>query len=266
MKHWVIGDIHGNLRGLVQALDRAGVDRENDLLIQLGDICDGYGGVYEVVEELLLFKNLIVIEGNHDNPFIEFFHTGLHPWKWEQGGEGTLRSYSRYAGIEDLMYYDKGGWGNGGWKYALNPEDIPITHQKFFKSMVKYYIDEKNNLFVHGGFNRHESIKGQNKLNLMWDRDLWLAALSFRDMPGRVSDKPYKFKMKDNFNHVFIGHTTTQNWNTTEPMEAANITNLDTGAGFGGKVTIMNIDDRNEYYQSDLASDLYPDEKGRRIK
>ncbi len=45
-------------------------------------------------------------------------------------------------------------------------------------------------------------------------------------------------------------------------MQAANIWNLDTGAGFKGKLTIMDVTTK-EYFQSDLAQDLYKNEKGR---
>ena len=39
---YAIGDIHGNYRGLMQALERSGIDREKDELIVLGDVVDGY--------------------------------------------------------------------------------------------------------------------------------------------------------------------------------------------------------------------------------
>ena len=45
-------------------------------------------------------------------------------------------------------------------------------------------------------------------------------------------------------------------------MKAANIWNLDTGAGFEGKLTIMNVDTK-EYYQSDKLTTLYTNERGR---
>ena len=37
----VIGDVHGNHRGLLQCLERSGFDKENDTLISLGDVADG---------------------------------------------------------------------------------------------------------------------------------------------------------------------------------------------------------------------------------
>ena len=45
-------------------------------------------------------------------------------------------------------------------------------------------------------------------------------------------------------------------------MNAANIWNLDTGAGFRGKLTIMDINTK-EYWQSDNVNEIYVNERGR---
>jgi len=53
------------------------------------------------------------------------------------------------------------------------------------------------------------------------------------------------------------------NWkNTITPMKADIITNLDTGAGYKGRLTLMNVD-THEYFQSDSVEKLYIGEKGR---
>jgi len=62
---------------------------------------------------------------------------------------------------------------------------------------------------------------------------------------------------------VFVGHTTTQKpYPDMKPVHASNVWNLDQGAGWSGKLTLMNIDTK-EYFQSDLVTELYPDELGR---
>jgi serine/threonine protein phosphatase 1 len=241
MRTFVIGDIHGAHKALVQCLERSGFDKENDTLIQLGDVADGWSEVYECVEELLTIKNLIAIRGNHDEWFNEYFRTGFHPCDFMQGGNGTRDSYNKHLGI-----------GN-----------VPQSHIEFFAKQHLYYKDENNRLFVHGGFNRHYTLEENKKTPFIfyWDRDLWMAALSFEAM-NRGNDEPIKFKMKESCNEIFIGHTATTNWDTDKPMWAANIWNLDTGAGFRGKLTIMNIETK-EYFQSDEVSGIYVNEKGR---
>lgn len=250
MKTFVMGDIHGNYKGLLQCFEKSGFNKEEDVLIQLGDVADGWSEVYECVEELLTIKNLIAIKGNHDDWTLEMMTYGIHPGL-NQGGKATLDSYMKHC-------YDSESYMSDGGIY------FPENHVKFFKNQHNYYIDEQNRCFVHGGFNRHFSIKSQQVKDIYyWDRDLWYSALSFKSMNrGLVLPKYSKFKTKDDFEEIFIGHTTTQNWGTTEPINAVNVWNLDTGSGFNGKLTIMNIDTK-EYWQSDYANILYSNEKGR---
>jgi len=46
------------------------------------------------------------------------------------------------------------------------------------------------------------------------------------------------------FDEIFIGHTPTTYFKSDIPLKAANITNLDTGSGKGGSLTIMNLETR----------------------
>ena len=41
MRTWVVGDIHGGYRALMQVFERSQFDRERDRLIALGDLVDG---------------------------------------------------------------------------------------------------------------------------------------------------------------------------------------------------------------------------------
>ena len=261
IKIFACGDIHGNYKGLKQVLERSNFDYNNDVLIQLGDICDGRDEVYECVEELLKISNLIHIRGNHDEPFAEFCQSGIHPWGWAQGGNATAKSYLKLSDKEHLITpIGK----EGKYLTALNTDDVPLLHQEFFRTQHYYYVDNENRLFIHGGFNRHFPLKEQMLYTLLWDRDLWNSALSYEAAIKNHSEglKP-TFKIKDNFKEIYIGHTTTQMWGETQFMKAANIYNLDTGAGGSGRVCIMNVDTKEAFY-SDLANDLYPEQKGRR--
>ena len=70
----------------------------------------------------------------------------------------------------------------------------------------------------------------------------------------------YKF---GEWEQIFIGHTTTMALlRITTPLRVCNVVNLDTGAGWKGKLTLMDYDS-GEFWQSDLASDMYPDVKPR---
>jgi serine/threonine protein phosphatase 1 len=50
------------------------------------------------------------------------------------------------------------------------------------------------------------------------------------------------------------------NWKTDQPMKAANIWNLDTGGGWGGRVTLMELATK-QYWQSDPVRELYSDNR-----
>ncbi|WON93823.1 metallophosphoesterase [Sphingobacterium sp. UGAL515B_05] len=96
-KIFVMGDLHGAYKALIECLKRAHFDYENDTLIQLGDVVDGNPQVYECVEELMKIKNLIAIKGNHDAWFQKFLENDFHPQLWNYGGIATLESYLNHC-------------------------------------------------------------------------------------------------------------------------------------------------------------------------
>lgn len=276
-KRFVIGDIHGAHIPLQQCLERSGFDKEKDLLITLGDICDGWPHVAECVDILLTCINRIDIIGNHDQWFHYWLKTGRHPDMWQQGGLGTVRSYLRLIENEAAIFPITDIWGYKEYtEYysALNPADIPDSHRNFFENQILYFKDVKKRLFVHAGIYRFQTLEEQKASRpdvFMWDRDLWSEALS----AGK--DGPLRFK--EEFSEIFIGHTSTVYWTkfknpplkrivlpvedpTYAPMTADILYNLDTGAGSSGKLTIMNID-THEYWQSDQVNTIYGDYKPR---
>jgi serine/threonine protein phosphatase 1 len=249
MRSLVIADIHGGYKALEQVLQRASVTRE-DKLIFLGDFVDGYSQSYEVIEKLLKLNNTnecVFILGNHDEWLLQHINNYGHGSNWHQGAEATRQSYIDHIG--DL--------------------NLPESHKIFFSNLRKYYKDEDNNIFVHGGFNRHFELKDQQIPYIFyWDRDLWSQALSAKNLKDIEDDmlplnrKVIKFNIKEPCKDIFIGHTTTLMWKTDKPMNACNIWNLDTGCGYNGKLTIMDVDTK-EYWQSDNLRELYPNERGR---
>ncbi len=63
MKTFVLGDPHGALKAIKQVLKKSKFDYEEDKLICLGDIADGFSETPEALEELLKIKNLIFFNG-----------------------------------------------------------------------------------------------------------------------------------------------------------------------------------------------------------
>jgi len=255
MRTLVIGDIHGAGLALKQVLERCEFDYEKDLLITIGDIVDGWEDSFMCVEELLKIPNRIDIIGNHDNWFRSFIDSGVHDTNWGNGGLSTAKSYAKAAGIELLVQKQTNEYFEPSDKFTLNLNsgDIPDSHKSFFRGQHKYYKDNDNNLFIHGGFARSYPLREQMDYTFMWDRHLITQAMSAKSTGTKLT-------FVEEFNQIYLGHTATLNWKTDKPIYADKIWNVDTGAGGGGKLTIMDID-TNKYWQSDNVPSLYPDDE-----
>lgn len=238
MGRFVIGDIHGAYKALLQVIQMSDISYKDDQLICLGDVADSWSEVPECFNELLKFKNLVYIIGNHDIWLRNYFKKGSTPYIWtSQGGYATINAYERYG---DMRLVKK--------------------HHKLLDKALPYYVSDDNKLFVHGGFNWHEPIEEQAEYDIAWDRDLFITA----SMWQKQADRGQSLITIKNFDAIFIGHTTTSYYfKDLKPVHVSNVWNLDQGAGWEGKLTLMNIDTK-EYWQSDLVSSLYPNEHGRR--
>lgn len=217
MRTFVLGDLHGGYKALMQVLERSKFDYENDRLISLGDIADGWTDVVECFEEFFKMKNFIMVRGNHDQWLKEWLQTGKTPDIWVmQGGKNTLASYEKHPELKD-------------------------KHYQFLKT-TKHWFIEGRRLFVHGGFTDGIPLEAQDKMDLMWSRRFRESA----DLCKAVKD----------FDEVYVGHSTI--WRISQtPLQVGQVIFMDTGGGYEGKLSIMNIDTK-EVFQSDLVSTLYP--------
>lgn len=235
MRTLVVGDIHGGFKALKQVFNRAGVTK-NDKLIFLGDYVDGWSESAELIQFLIELNRkqaCVFIRGNHDLWCDLWLNNGASNPIWEvHGGKETVESYIRTG-------------------YLANDE-----HRLFFSKMKNYHIDDKNRLFLHAGFTSEKGAGNEEDAAYYFDRSLWSESLS-------------KFKTKELcldrarlYHEIFIGHTPTVNYGEDSPMNVFNIWNVDTGAAFKGKLTVLDIDTK-EFWQSDAVWKLYPTEKGR---
>lgn len=270
MRTLVVGDIHGGYRALQQVLERCDYNASNDQLIFLGDYVDGWSESAEVIQHLIEIEENtsikpIFIRGNHNKWCEEWMQTGSANKIWVmQGGQATMTDYVRTGYITD----DK--------------------HRAFFRKMHNYWIDDQNRGFTHGGFVSKNGLgHDPYQSDYYWDRDMWELAVAHHNNFEEI-----KKKSRDNYNgdfrpnahrylkhkEVYIGHTTTCNWTCKHhlpeskfqevgrpihvPMNRCNVWNMDTGGGYKGKLTILNVDTK-EFWQSDFLDTLYPEERGR---
>jgi len=221
---FILGDIHGAFRALKQCLEKASFDYENDRLIALGDVCDGWPETRQAVDELMKIKNLIYILGNHDMIMLHWMETGMIAENWfKHGGETTYNSYR---------------------------DDIPTSHIDFLKKSTYYHL-ENNRLFVHAGILTDRGLDAQGPSVFMWDRTL----------ASRVTDL-YNQGIYDNvtaYDEIYIGHTPIASPN---PVKYCEVWMMDTGAGWAGPLSLMNVDTK-EFFISDPVTSLYPGVQGR---
>jgi len=221
----VIGDIHGAYRALKQCLDRADFNYESDHLICLGDVCDGWPDTKWCIDELLKIKNITYVLGNHDLWTRNWMKTKIVEEIWRsQGGAATIASY---------------------------PDGVPASHIEFLDKALPYFI-LNNKLFVHAGIDLRRPLEQQDITIFAWDRTLIQKAWSFFQQEA----KNHKLTK---FDEVYIGHTPIP---FTNPVQACEVWMMDTGAGWAGVLSMMNIDTK-EVFTSDKVPFLYPGVEGR---
>jgi serine/threonine protein phosphatase 1 len=237
---FVVGDIHGGLKALKQVLQNAAITKE-DILIFLGDYVDGWSESAQTISFLIDLHNeqeCIFIKGNHDVWCEDWLRTGNTESKWlKHGGQPTIGSYN------NVSEYDK------------------RMHLLFLERMKLYFVDEQNRLFLHAGFtSMHGPEQEFYDTNFTWDRTLWEMALT---MDKRIKKDSLLFPKRLKLYHeIYIGHTPTLYYNVDIPMQGCNVWNVDTGAAFKGKLSIMDIETK-EYWQSEPVWELYKGEVGR---
>lgn len=224
-KTFVIGDIHGAQRALLQCLQLSQFNYAKDTLICLGDVADGWPETRQSIGELMKIKNLVYLLGNHDFWTLEWMDSGYADDTWlSQGGQATVNSYMG---------------------------EVPESHANFLRN-AKPYFELGNELFVHAGINPDKPLTAQNLHNFIWDRSFARLAKAkhLNESNSRLTD----------FDSVYIGHTPV---NHHEPLQYCEVWMMDTGAGWSGPLSMMNIVTR-EFFVSDPVPQLYPGVEGRK--
>lgn len=239
----VIGDIHGGLKAVIQVLQKAAI-KEDDTLIFLGDYVDGWSespGVLDFLIALSEQQKCIFIKGNHDELLLDWLenrHENLKEELWfKHGGKATVDAYLNVS------------------------SETKQKHIIFLKSLRNYYLDAENRLFIHAGFTNMNGVSKEFFPKLMyWDRTLWEVALCLDETMDKNSHLyPKRLKI---YSEIFIGHTPISKTEKVAPLCKNSVWNLDTGSAFLGVLTIMDCASKM-YWQSELVSELYPNEIGR---
>jgi serine/threonine protein phosphatase 1 len=216
MRYYAIGDIHGQL-GMLEAVHaRIARDREETgdagaPVIHLGDLVDrgpdSRGVIDFLMEGIAGGAPWMVLKGNHEAMFLDLLagagETAENYFSDRTGGLATVASY----GVRTGAFRSRRAIAEDA-KAA-----VPESHRRFLAGLPMFHA-RPGLLFVHAGIRPGVPITLQEPADLLWIRgDFLESSLGHGAL-------------------VVHGHTPVE-----APEHWGNRVNLDTGAGFGRRLT-----------------------------
>ena len=231
---YAIGDIHGRLDLLDRLLRRIEKDIEarpprRNFIIFLGDLIDRGPESAGVVERLRTYRPTyakpIFLAGNHEEVLLSMLEgkTGIMPSWLKFGGVECARSYGLDPDALKLLEEEAA--------LQLLQAKVPRAHREFLQSFADTFRFG-DYLFVHAGIRPGIALEEQDRFDLRWIRDPFLA---------------------DSKNHGFIvvhGHTIVG-----QVEERPNRIAIDTGAYRSGILTALAVEDDRRWYLSSAAEE-----------
>lgn len=201
---WVVGDLHGCYTLLMNELDKIKFDPASDLLISVGDMVDRGA---ENVECLDLINQpwFRAVRGNHEQMMIDGLsaHGNVNHWLVNGGGWFFNLDYDKERLAKALTY-----------KVA----ELPL--------IIELKTGDKKVVICHADYphSEYEFDKPVDVELVIWNRE-------------RVSDAQDGIVQEITGAHMFIfGHTPAR-----QPLKYANQMYIDTGAVFGGRLTLLQV-------------------------
>ncbi len=229
---YVISDIHGEYDKYVEMLKLINFN-DNDTLFVLGDVIDRGEKPIEILKDMCLRHNVYPLMGNHEVMALDILKT-LMTEITEENCETQITEET----IKKLLIWQT----NGGDVTLKQFKKLPISERtelvEYIQEFEPYvFLDSpsgKTFVLVHGGFGNYS----QDKLL----SDFTLEELTF------MSPEPDAILFGEDF-EVIVGHLPTKmvcgEWKITK---SGNVTYIDCGATFGGKLACLCLDTMKEFY------------------
>lgn len=225
-----IGDIHGQYEMLAELMDKV-QPGESDQLVFLGDYIDRGPASPAVIEWLLSFKQqfpqTVFLRGNHEQMLLDAvaaakrktdgssnFFTDFLSLK-TNGLPSAVFYFAACGGLETLTsYFD----GQSGFDICEALDRIPLDHLEFL-AQLPFYYQKQQFFFVHAGVDPKDIAGDKNDSQVfLWERrPLWKKSKGWEKV-------------------VVHGHTPVR-----EPLFSELEINIDTGAGYGARLTACNV-------------------------
>jgi serine/threonine protein phosphatase 1 len=196
-KIFAIGDPHGCYKSMMALIDKLPIDKENDILVFLGDYIDRGPRSKQIISQLMKWNRIYpkwqFLFGNHEDLMLDaLVYNGrqYHSYDlwWMQGGKETTKSYVP----KNRSTYERA---------LSSPKDvIPYSHLKWLMERPYYYETEEY-FFVHAGVIPNMSLgKLKRKLDFPLPNDEKQNAIWIRD---QFIDSDCDWGKK-----IIFGHTT----------------------------------------------------------
>lgn len=227
---YAIGDVHGHLDLLLDALERVGADRartgdEAAPLVQVGDLVDRGPDSRGVVQFLMELTGsdprVTVLRGNHDNMFA--LYAGPEPKGDPRLRAGLSWFHPRIGGDATLISYGVDPSGPPATVHAETRRAVPEAHLAFLNSLP-LSARHGEALLVHAGIRPGIAFDAQDPADLYWIRH------DFLDDP------------RDHGALVVHGHTPVD-----RVEHHGNRLAIDTGAAYGGPLSAVVIEGRRAF-------------------
>lgn len=216
---YVVGDLHGCYDLLMQKLQQVGFNFERDLLVSVGDLVDRGSQNIECAD-LLLQPWFKAIRGNHEELCIQ----GL-------------------IDPEMMAVHRRSGSG-GEWFYHLEATEQQRLIQLFQQLPLALEVQygSKKYGFVHADISFADWDAYKHAI-LQDDSDVLQTHRTTRHVSqwarGRIrsAENNQTYPYVRGVDQVYLGHTVTP-----MPVQSENCTFIDTGAVFGGELTLLKLE------------------------
>lgn len=203
MTIWAIADVHGCLEKLLMLWPKLHLDKDNDIVVFVGDLIDrgeDSKGVLDFINDKLVEGyDIRAIRGNHEQMCLDYYENPWDDEKWRHwvhnGGKECKASYFQTKGTVESHHLD----------YMKN---LPLT------------IEIDGYVFVHAGL-EDRPLDEQRIDVCLWERHIIYCY-----------DEIYNGKWYKGWKKVICGHTPSSRVTTSKDGK---LVCIDTGAPFQSK-------------------------------